>query len=247
MQVVKSEVQEMLVEMNAINAKEWNDGKLKRKLADLPALAKEKGHKEPNSKAGKALYKSILAALEEEDELEIVDELTEEDEDTEEKVKSSKKGKKGKKAAAKEEEEEDEEDEDDSDEDEDEDEESEDEDEEEEDDEEEEEAPTKKKPAKKKGGKKGGDGSAFKGPGVIATIEELLLGATKKEPITKEELVKALSKKFKERDADAMKKTVGVQVPSRIATERDLEVNVISTENGKAYWATKKKGEKSKK
>jgi hypothetical protein len=96
-------------------------------------------------------------------------------------------------------------------------------------DEEEEEAPKKGakkaegKAAPKKGGKKSGPGVG-RGPGVIGEIAELLKKAKKNSPITKEEIVKHLAKKFPERSAESMKKTVAVQVPTRISAEKGLNV-----------------------
>jgi hypothetical protein len=59
-----------------------------------------------------------------------------------------------------------------------------------------------------------------KKPGVIATIVELI----KAGPITKEQIVKQLAKRFPDRDAESMAKTVNVQIPGRIAKEKNLKL-----------------------
>lgn len=65
-----------------------------------------------------------------------------------------------------------------------------------------------------------------KGPGVIATIAELI----KAKPMTKEQIVAALAKKFPDRDAESMAKTVNVQLGGRLAAEKNLK---IKNEDGK--------------
>ena len=74
-------------------------------------------------------------------------------------------------------------------------------------------AEKKEKPAKKE--------KEVKGPGVIKTIV-----STIKEhgPITKEQILEKLVKAFPERDAEAMKKTINVQVPNRINKEQDFQI-----------------------
>jgi hypothetical protein len=69
--------------------------------------------------------------------------------------------------------------------------------------------------------KKVNDGSSLKGPGVIKTI----VAAIKENgPITKEGILAILVEKFPDRDAEAMKKTINVQVPNRISKEHDLVI-----------------------
>lgn len=84
-----------------------------------------------------------------------------------------------------------------------------------------------KKPAK--GGKSGEN----RGPGVIDVIAEVLKGASKKKPVSKDDIVKQLAKRFTDRDPEKMRKTVNAQVPSRIA--RDRKIKVQSSDDG--YWA----------
>lgn len=67
-----------------------------------------------------------------------------------------------------------------------------------------------------------------KGPGVIASIVEFL----GKGPITKEAIVKLLAKRFPNRDAEGMAKTVNVQLPNRIAREQGIKV--VVTDEGYA-------------
>lgn len=66
---------------------------------------------------------------------------------------------------------------------------------------------------------------ATKGPGVISTIVEAIEGAGK-EGITKDEILKKLVAVFPERSSESMKKTIWVQVPSRISKEK-FKVGVI--------------------
>ena len=75
-------------------------------------------------------------------------------------------------------------------------------------------------------------GPAQKKPGVITRIIELLRDATKKKPITKEEVLADLVKKFPEREAQGMKNTIGSQIPSGLRTEKKL----ICQTNGKSGW-----------
>lgn len=82
-----------------------------------------------------------------------------------------------------------------------------------------------------------------KRPGVVAAILELLLGASKKEPITKEAVLKVLKKKFPERvnkdGTTSMKSTVW-GFPYWIPTEKKLKV---FTDNEGGYWVRKPKTE----
>jgi len=72
-----------------------------------------------------------------------------------------------------------------------------------------------------KTGKKvdGEKGDIFKGPGIIKTIIELVENAPK-QGISRDQVWEALKVKFPERDADKMKKTVVIQLPSRIQKEK---------------------------
>ena len=69
------------------------------------------------------------------------------------------------------------------------------------------------KPAKKE--------KEVKGPGVIKTIVSTIKDHG---PITKEQILEKLVKAFPERDAEAMKKTINVQVPNRINKEQDFQI-----------------------
>lgn len=75
---------------------------------------------------------------------------------------------------------------------------------------------------------------ATKGVGVIGSILEFLRGASKEEPLSKADLVAKLAKRFPEREAEKMAKTVGVQLPSRIAKEQEVKVEGSAKEGG--FW-----------
>ena len=60
-----------------------------------------------------------------------------------------------------------------------------------------------------------------KGPGVIKTIVSTIKDHG---PITKEQILEKLVKSFPERDAEAMKKTINVQVPNRINKEQNFQI-----------------------
>ena len=72
-----------------------------------------------------------------------------------------------------------------------------------------------------------------KGPGVIASVLEFLSAASKKKPISKKQIVAKLAKRFPDREAESMAKTVNVQVGSRIAKEKN--VKVVKNDDG-GYW-----------
>lgn len=86
----------------------------------------------------------------------------------------------------------------------------------------------KEKPAKAK------KQATEKGPGVISTIADLI---NEKGPITKDKILKELTKRFPDRDPDAMIKTINVQLPNRMSRERGM--NIVMTEDG--YVNKKKK------
>lgn len=73
------------------------------------------------------------------------------------------------------------------------------------------------------------------GAGVIGSIIEFLGKASEDKPITKNGIVKKLAKRFKDRSAEAMKKTVNVQVPTRLRSDKGLEVQ----KNEDGYWLEK--------
>jgi len=60
-----------------------------------------------------------------------------------------------------------------------------------------------------------------KGPGVIKTIKETI---KTKGPISKAGILQELEKRFPERNPDSMKKTINVQVPTRINKESDFQI-----------------------
>ena len=82
----------------------------------------------------------------------------------------------------------------------------------------------KEKPAKEKAEKKEKPAKKekeTKGPGVIKTIASTIKDHG---PITKEQILEKLIKAFPERDAEAMKKTINVQVPNRINKEQNFQI-----------------------
>jgi len=85
------------------------------------------------------------------------------------------------------------------------------------------------KPAKAPAEKKE---KAFKGPGVIKSIATII---KEKGPITKENILAELVKLFPDRDKDAMKNTINVQIPNRINKEQDFQI-----ENTDKGWKVKK-------
>jgi hypothetical protein len=111
-------------------------------------------------------------------------------------------------------------------------------------------AKTKKPAAKQqvtiglpKGGKKGtkkapAKAKAKKDPGMIDSIVERLTAAIVKAPLSKDELVKKLAARFKDRDAKALKTTVNCQVGRRLEEGRKVKVihvyrrDMLSLANG---------------
>ena len=93
--------------------------------------------------------------------------------------------------------------------------------------------PTKEEKADKPKGKKPEKAKGKSGKGIIATIVSLLEKATKKQPITKAEIIDVLKKEFPDRDVRGMTRTVHVQVPGRISRER-FKLGV--TEDGKGFY-----------
>lgn len=91
-----------------------------------------------------------------------------------------------------------------------------------------------KKGKAKAGGKTGRQGRAGKNgaPGIIESIIEFLRTGTSGRPLTKDEVLKRLTKRFPDRSADAMKTTISIQIPSRIKSDRGIVVR--KNENG--YW-----------
>ena len=181
MQVEKGKLVELFVALGAKGAGNWNDERLLQKVENISKLMDGGTTLTGNQKK---LYKSILAAQKDEEEIELVDSPEEEADEDEGGG----------------------------------------------DDEEVEE----KKPAKKKGTapKKAGNG----GPGVIGSICEFLSKATEKKPLTKAAILDKLCERFPDRDRDSMSKTVGVQIPARMAKEKGVEINSKTTDEGKGFW-----------
>lgn len=222
----------LFTELGVTTAEQWSDARMLKKIETLPSMVDD--DTETESKETGALLKKLLKAVEAEEEIEIEDDTAAKPAKgkgkaaTKEEAPAKAKGK-GKKAAAAEEEEEDEDEP--ADEDEDEEEESED-----EEDEEEEEKPAKAK-GKKKGAPEKGKAPPKKaggesGPGVIGSIVEFLSKATEKKPLSKSDLADKLAERFDDRDRDSMLKTINVQVPSRLKTDKKLDVR----KNDKGYW-----------
>lgn len=69
-----------------------------------------------------------------------------------------------------------------------------------------------------------------KGPGVIASIVEFI----SEKPVSKETILKKLTKRFPERNPDSMKKTINVQVPNRIKKEKNE--SLTKKDNGKWFF-----------
>jgi hypothetical protein len=106
-------------------------------------------------------------------------------------------------------------------------------------------SPSRKSPSTKGNARKGGSrapkrtpksapAKGPKPPGVISSIVELLSAASKEKPITKDQLVERLAKRFPDRDPKAMRVTCNVQLGSRIERERGIKLH--KSEDG--YWAT---------
>lgn len=77
-----------------------------------------------------------------------------------------------------------------------------------------------------------GDAQGDDNPGVIASIVEFLRGATEAAPVTKAEILTRLVARFPDRTAEAMKKTIGCQLPSRLRSEKGLDVR----QNERGFW-----------
>lgn len=92
----------------------------------------------------------------------------------------------------------------------------------------------KKAAPKKASGAKPKKPKAAKGPGVIATMIDLLKAASKTKPLSKAELVKKLAAKFPDRDAESMALTVNAQIHGRCVKEGRCKA-VHHNEEG--YWA----------
>jgi hypothetical protein len=86
---------------------------------------------------------------------------------------------------------------------------------------------TTKEPAKKKAAAKAKAApakktAAKKGPGVIATIFEMLKGS--KRAMTEDQIVAKLKKAFPDREEKSMRSTVKVQLPGRMSREKSVKI-----------------------
>lgn len=64
-------------------------------------------------------------------------------------------------------------------------------------------------------------------PGVIQSIVQFL--SSSKKPLTREQIVKKLAARFKDREAEKMAATVRVQVPTRLAASGvKIEGDIVS-------------------
>ena len=86
---------------------------------------------------------------------------------------------------------------------------------------------SKKSKSKATGTKK----NKMKKVGVIATIVECLENG----PVSKETILKKLCKRFPDRPEEGMKRTIGIQVPTRLRSDKDLDVQ--RNDKGKYYIA----------
>ena len=77
-----------------------------------------------------------------------------------------------------------------------------------------------KKSKKKKVAKKTEKKTEPKKPGVIASILEFISD----NPMTPERILQKLVKRFPDRNADGMEKTIHAQLPSRMAKERKIKI-----------------------
>jgi hypothetical protein len=116
--------------------------------------------------------------------------------------------------------------------------------------------PPKAEAAQPKAKKASADGKAKaekagRGPGVIATIMEILTGASERKPVSKEDILAELQKAFPDRDPQSMMSTINIQVPSRLRSDKGLNVQKNAdgyyVAGGKAQSARKAPVKKAKK
>lgn len=100
-------------------------------------------------------------------------------------------------------------------------------------------ATSSSKKASSKSTKSGNKPETLKKVGVISTIIECLSKATKTRPLSREDLLEKLTKQFPDRSADGMKKTISQQVPKRLKSDKNIDVE--QTSNGKFYIDTRNK------
>lgn len=80
--------------------------------------------------------------------------------------------------------------------------------------------------------------SEGKGPGVIASIAEFLCAASKAKPITKDQLLAKLVKRFPDRGEAQLKTTLNCQLGARI--EKGKGIKITRDDDG-GVWAVAKK------
>src|SRR4051794_18062983 len=69
-----------------------------------------------------------------------------------------------------------------------------------------------------------GKGLEGKGSGVIQSIAEFLCSATKAKPLSKDDLLAKLVKRFPEREAEKLRVTLNCQLGARIERERGIKI-----------------------
>lgn len=209
MQVTKVKAVSLLVALGVATAKKWSVARLTKEIRKINTLVEE--DQEVDGDGNQELLDELLEAIENETEITVVEGKKAAGKGTAKKGAKGTKKKSTKKKTPPADEDEEEEDE--------------------------EEAPAPKKGKKKtaadgKGGKTKKGKKPPKKVGVIATIIEILKKATSKKPVSKDDIVTQLADAFPERDADSMRKTVNVQVPTRIQGDKGLTVN----KNDNGYW-----------
>ena len=77
-----------------------------------------------------------------------------------------------------------------------------------------------------------------KSPGVVASIIEFLTKASKTRPLTKDQLLAKLAKRFPDRAESSMLRTINCQVPNRLWTDKEIEVQK-NDKKPAGYWIAK--------
>lgn len=88
----------------------------------------------------------------------------------------------------------------------------------------------KEEPAKPHMGRAGGEGK----PGIIGSIVEFLQGANNSKPVSKDQLLVKLQKRFPERDATQMKTTINCQLGYHLAKLKGMKIE----KNDRGYWTS---------
>lgn len=266
MKVKQSDVVKMLVECGVQTAGDWPAERIQKRLDTLPKLVKGDEWKEPKTADSKTLLKKILKSLENEVEIEIIPTEKEKEAPKAAAKASSKTEAPASKAKAPakaskvkpddDDDDDDDEDEEDEEEDEEEEEDEDEEDEEDEDDEEEEasskkssksngeaKADTKGKTKGSKEGEKKEKRKGFgEGVGITKTIKDLVMKASKSNPITKDQIVSALKEKFPDRNEAGLMKTTQGMVSYFLRREpHNLDIQLAGRNKG--YYVPKTKAE----